>query len=139
MKYEKDVYVVIAICAIGILLIFGLSWVPNPNLKELTLIPSWITDWTDDYSNSRIRTAIPFILLSLVIGAWFCSKRLSSHSYLWAWLLLTAIVILAEFGQYFIPLRDVDLKDIFWGSFGALFGLGLMYLVDFSLQLLKLR
>lgn len=139
MRFEKDLYIVAVICVIGIFLIFGLSWVPNPNLRELPLIPSWISNWTDEYSNSRIRTAIPFILLSLVIGAWFCYKRLSLHSYFLAWVVLTGVVVLAELGQYFIPLRDVDVKDVLWGSAGSLLGLGLLYLIHFLFHLLKIR
>ncbi|KKM87203.1 hypothetical protein LCGC14_1271260, partial [marine sediment metagenome] len=57
MRFGKDVYIIASICVLGILVIFGLSWVPNPNLKELEMLPSWLTNWTDDYSNSRIRTA----------------------------------------------------------------------------------
>lgn len=139
MRFGKEVYIIALVCSIGILLILGLSWQSSPNLKGLPLIPSWLYNWTDNYNNGRIRTAVPFIFLSLVIGLWFCIKRVSWRYYSIAWAILTGVVVLAEFGQYFIPLRDVDLKDIFWGSFGSGIGLGSLFIVQSSLRLLKLR
>lgn len=137
MKFGKDAYLIAGLCVVGILLIFGLSWKPDPNLKGLPFIPSWVYNWTDSYGNSRVRTAVPFFFLALVIGAWFYVKRFSRRYFVGAWVLLTGIVVLAELGQYFIPLRDVDLKDIFWGSLGSFLGLGLVYLVRLSIRFLK--
>jgi len=137
MKFGKEVYLIAGICAVGILLIFGLSWKADPNLKGLPLIPSWLYNWTDSYGNSRIRTAVPFVFLSLLIGAWFWIRNVPAYYFVVAWGVLTAVVVLAELGQYFIPMRDVDLKDMFWGSAGSFFGLGTMYLVKRAARFIK--
>ncbi len=139
MRFGKDIYIVAAMCAIGILLIFVLSWQADPNLKGLPLIPSWLYNWTDNYNNSRIRTAVPFIFLSLVIGLWLYVKQASFKHYFTSLIALMGVVTVAELGQYFIPLRDADLKAIFWGSAGSFLGLGFMYLVRLFLGLLKFR
>jgi len=137
MKFGKEVYIIAGICTVGIVFIFGLSWQADPNLKGLPLIPSWLYNWTDSYGNSRIRTAVPFAFLSLIIGSWFCIRNFPVLYFIMAWGIMTGVVVLAELGQYFIPLRDVDLKDIFWGSTGSFLGLGMMYLVKLAIPLIK--
>lgn len=130
MKFGKDAYIMAALCGVGIILIFGLSWQSNPNLKGLPFIPSWLYNWTDSYKNGTIRTAVPFIALSLILGAWLSFKKAPTLHFFVIWAVLVGIVILAEFGQYFIPRRDVDIKDILWGSAGSCIGLGLTYLAN---------
>lgn len=137
MKFGREIYIIVAICAVGILLIFGLSWQANPNLEGVPFIPEWLYNWTDSYRNSRIRTAVPFVFLSVIVGAWFCIRNVPLTYFVVAWGILTGVVVLAELGQYFIPLRDVDLKDMFWGSTGSFIGLATMYLVKFFIRLIK--
>lgn len=129
MKLGKDLYAIGFLSAIGVALIFGLSWQTDPNLKGLPFIPSWVYNWTDSYKNGTIRTAVPFFGLGLLFGGWFCMRNSSIGHFIKAWIVLTGVVVLAEFGQYVIPSRDADIKDISWGSAGSFFGLALMNLL----------
>ncbi|WP_245326128.1 hypothetical protein [Hymenobacter wooponensis] len=86
-------------------------------------MPSWLGQWADADSNDRIRTGIPFVFLGLVVGAW-----LSAEGYLWYWwgmalLALSAVVVIAELGQLFLPQRFFDWGDILWGIVGGASGL----------------
>ena len=88
-------------------------------------MPAWIYDWADMRRFARIRTAVPFIVLSLLIGIWFCKMDASILQFIATWIIPTGVVVLAEFGQYFIPTRYVEPKDIFLGSRRKLFWSGI--------------
>ena len=139
MKFGKDTYAIALICIIGILLILGLSWQSDPNLKGLPFIPSWLYNWTDSYKNATIRTAVPFVGLSLVIGIWLSLKKASFNKFILAWFILIGVVVLAELGQYFIPSRDADIKDVFWGMVGSFIGLGIMLATNLLTRLFRLK
>ncbi|TKD65542.1 VanZ family protein [Flavobacterium sp. ASW18X] len=109
---------------IGTFLIIVLSWKGNPNVGEWSWLPEPLIRWADEEENNQIRTAVPFIFLGLVFGAFLLSSKatLLIH-WLWAWMALAFVVALAEFGQFFIPTRDLDIMDMLWGIMGAAFGL----------------
>ena len=134
---SKDFYIIGILSMIGIILILALSWQSNPDLKSSPFMPSWIYNWTDKKRNDTIRTAIPFIILSLFIGSWFCIKKAKTIYFIVAWLSLFLIVVLAEAGQFFIPSRYFDLRDIYWGSIGSSLGLGATYIVLVIIRIVK--
>lgn len=55
--------------ASGALVVFYLSWLPDPNFKPQPYISSSLIAWVNEYG--RLRTAIPFIFLAVVTGASF--------------------------------------------------------------------
>lgn len=112
------------IFALGVLLIVFLSWKSNPNLNELEFIPDWLSNWADHDQNSQTRTAVPLIGLGIYTSVTLIYMKLI-HWYNWglAWATLTLIVCIAEGGQFLLPSRTPDIKDVFWGGLGA--GIGL--------------
>lgn len=135
MKHLKSGHLIGVLFVLGILLIFGLSWRSDPNLKGLPFMPLWIYSWADTYRFSAIRTAVPFLGLGAMIGFWLLIRKASFIQFVMALAILVGVVTVAELGQYFIPKRDVDLKDVFWGGAGAFLGLAVNYLL---LKLLRL-
>tara|TARA_R110002167_G_scaffold84156_11_gene228759 strand:+ start:7087 stop:7521 length:435 start_codon:yes stop_codon:yes gene_type:complete len=126
--------------AIGVFLIFFLSWKANPNLNETVFIPDWLSDWTDQSRNSRRRTAVPFVGLSILVAVYLISiKKTKLVFWLLAWFCLGIIVTIAEAGQYFLPARRVDIKDIIWGGIGAGIGLCLSFVVWQFFRLFKTK
>ena len=114
---------------LGSVLILVLSWKTNPNLGEYHFLPDWLITWADRISNNQIRTAVPFF--GLGIGAGLLLVFLQNRSWfvwLYTWGILNMLVIVAELGQYFIPSRQPDMKDIFWGISGGGLGLFLLFL-----------
>jgi hypothetical protein len=108
---------------IGTLLVFYLSWLPLPKLSPLWFIPSWLGKWADADSNDRIRTGIPFVFLGLVVGAWLAAEGQLWYRWGMALLMLSAVVVIAELGQLFLPQRFFDWGDILWGIVGGATGL----------------
>ncbi|WP_149273585.1 VanZ family protein [Pareuzebyella sediminis] len=135
MKQIKSGYLIGVLFILGILLILGLSWRSDPNLKGLPFMPLWIYSWADTYRFSAIRTAVPFLGLGTIIGFWLLIRKASFFQFVMAWAILIGVVTVAELGQYFIPSRDVDLKDIFWGGIGGFSGFAVNYVL---LKLLRL-
>ena len=129
MKFGRDFYLIGTLSVIGIILIFALSWQTDSNLKSFPFMPAWIYDWADTRRFHKIRTAVPFVVLSLLIGIWFCKINASIYQFIATWIILTGVVVLAEFGQYFIPTRYVEPKDIFWGAAGSFLGLASTYVL----------
>ena len=124
VKNNITKWTMLLLFAFGVFLIFFLSWKTNPNLKETLFIPEWLSSWTDHAGNGKRRTAVPFIGLGLLVGAYMIyRKRTALVFWFFAWLVLVFIVGVAEVGQYFLPARHVDIKDIFWGGIGAWIGL----------------
>lgn len=115
--------IIVTLTIIGICIIFYLSWLPNPNLGLLSYFPEWLTKWTDARENANIRTSIPFILLGFTGEVVVVLDKEVNRKRKQIVISLTAVVIIAELGQLFLPLRHFDLSDIGWGIAGALFGL----------------
>lgn len=108
---------------LSVVFILYLSWVPNPRLGLLWFIPNWLAKWVDVSANDTIRTGVPLFVLGLVIGVWLSGASYSWHWWLGSWLILVMVVIIAEFGQLFLPHRSFDWWDITWGAIGASTGL----------------
>ncbi|MDE3741479.1 hypothetical protein [Maribacter polysaccharolyticus] len=123
---------------IGVFLVFFLSWKTDPNLKGTPLIPEWLSDWTDNVHNDRRRTGVPFIGLGLLAGMYLIYiKRTKVFYWGLVWFVLGFVVVIAEAVQYFLPSRSMDLKDIFWGGVGSTIGLGLPFVVWYSIKTFK--
>ncbi|WP_158974660.1 VanZ family protein [Cellulophaga sp. L1A9] len=128
MQKQPEKYVQIigfSLFTIGIALIFLFSWKTNPNVGEYSFLPDWLINWADQYRNSRKRTAVPFVFLGFLAGIYLIYiQKKSLRFWILTGIILVLTVIIAELGQYFIPSRSPDLKDVLWGSIGA--GLGLL-------------
>ncbi|WP_072865831.1 VanZ family protein [Arenibacter palladensis] len=125
---------------LGVFIIFYLSWKSNPNVGELSFVPDWLADWTDKERNSRRRTAVPFIGLGILLGAYLSyKKRISLGSWFFVWIVLGIIVSVAEMGQYFLPSRSPDMKDVIWGVVGSSVGLGTTFLISLFIRTIKNR
>ncbi|GAB3893435.1 VanZ family protein [Spirosoma agri] len=118
-----------------VVLVFYLSWIPNPRLNDVWFIPGWLARWTDTPANEDIRTAVPFVFLGLCTGVLLPTPGRSYYRWFIAWLLLVGVVALAEAGQLLLPRRAFRLADIAWGAVGALVGM----LAAFALISLKNR
>jgi hypothetical protein len=111
---------------VGAALIFYLSWLPDPQIGLSNFVPDWIAEWADAKSNETIRTSVPFIFLGLLIGFWLLRGENFLKQWLLYWLLLIAIVLVAELGQLFLPNRIFDWRDVAWGACGAAGGMSLI-------------
>lgn len=114
--------------------VFYFSWLPSPRLILSGVLPEWITKWTDTNANMNVRTAVPFVLLGLLGGLWVVKTKLPWYSWIIVWLGLVSVVILAEIGQLFLPLRHFDWGDVLWGALGALAGITSIIVTEFVLK-----
>ena len=111
------------ILIVGIGAVFYLSWVPDPNIERVWFVPEWLGRWADQGANDDLRTAIPFVFLGLFAGVILSRKRVPVRLWFLAWLLLSAVAVLAEAGQLVLPKRSFDWGDVGWGALGAFVGL----------------
>ena len=121
------------ILVIGMLLVLYLSWVSSPSIGKIAFMPYWVSSWVDSYRFGAIRTGVPLVALGALAGLYINFEK---KSILWCysgWVLLTLLIVLAEVGQCFRPMRSFDIQDIFYGSSGAALGL----LIIFFLKELK--
>jgi hypothetical protein len=109
--------------ALGIALIFYLSWLPQPKLGLLWFMPKWLAPWVDARANDTIRTGVPFVLIGFLVSLRLVVSRRPWHWWLASWFGLVAIVMIAEVGQLFEPHRIFDWGDIMWGAVGSVVGL----------------
>ncbi|MBP0903711.1 VanZ family protein [Mariniflexile gromovii] len=109
---------------VGAILVLYLSWVSSPIIGEMRFMPPWIKNWVDSYEFMAIRTAVPLVLLGMLLGIYLNYRKQPLVRWIYSWMLLTILVILAELGQYFRPMRSVDFLDMVWGSVGSALGLG---------------
>lgn len=82
----------------------------------------------------NIRAAVPFVLLGLLGGLWVVYTKQPWYFWILVWLGLVFIVMLAEAGQLFLPLRHFDWGDVLWGASGALAGITSTTVTDFALK-----
>ncbi|RZM11708.1 MAG: hypothetical protein EOO88_46520 [Pedobacter sp.] len=122
---------ILFILGIGIIIVCFLSWLPTPNLGVYGILPRWITQWTDNTANMNTRTAIPLALLGTCCGLWLVQGKRTWANWVVMWLVLIAIVGIAELGQLMLPHRHFDWGDISWGSIGACGGLSLIAFIRF--------
>ena len=133
------VYAILGLLFLSILLVCFLSWKSNPNLGELSWIPRWLSHWGDLGENSRKRTAIPFFFMGLGVGVvLILTDKKHILTWLKCWILMILLVVQIELGQFLLPTRHPDVKDILWGTLGSGFGLILVYVIgSFSQKLRK--
>lgn len=112
MKLIPQLFIKISILVIAFA-IFYFSWLPSGNFGEETHLPQWLLKWCNTYYN--LRTAIPFIALSFLMS--FRYKVIN------VLVICMVLVTVAEFGQYFIPQRVPDFRDVLYGLLGTLFGI----------------
>lgn len=118
-------------------LVLYLSWRSQPSMGLVWFVPRWLAHWADERANDAIRTAVPLVLLGLLVGAQLAWRNRPWQQWLIGWAALTCLVSVAEAGQFFLPQRSFDPFDIAWGSTGALVGLALVAVLKGSYQLLK--
>lgn len=128
-KFRKYTLLFYLLSVIGIVIVFYFSWIDSPRLSLSGMLPKFITNWTDSNRYENIRTGVPFVFLSFVVGVKLFANRAALRYWIFSFFCLTAVVCIAELGQLFLPLRMFDLKDIFWGSFASFFGLVLLYIL----------
>lgn len=103
---------------LGAIVVFYFSWKGNPDLEESWWMPQWVVVWGNE--NFNLRTAVPFVGMGLVLALLIPQKLLY---YLLCWLLMLALVVIAEAGQLVLPSRNFDTGDIAYGALGAALGL----------------
>lgn len=109
--------------SLGVALVLYLSWLPDPHLSLVWFVPGWLARWSDMHEHGDLRTAVPFLFLGLCTGYVVSGHQRLRYRWFMSWLLLVAIVTLAEIGQLLLPDRNFRWADISWGSAGALIGI----------------
>ncbi len=112
------------ILLLGVLFIFYLSWLADPKMGQVLIIPKWLSQWADVNKNSTIRTAVPFLILGVLVGGRLMVMRSTNKNWINSWLVLLAVVLTAELGQLLLPRRSFDPNDLFWGAIGS--GVGML-------------
>lgn len=113
----------------GIVVVLYFSWIKSPRFEYNQWVPSFLAKWADKHENDNVRTAVPLVFLGLVTGSYLIYRKLPKHKWLICWLGLSVLVVIAELGQLFLPLRSPDFKDVYWGALGAGLGLGFMFII----------
>lgn len=106
-------------------LVFYLSWLPRPQLADQVPMPGLLSAWVDSAAYENLRTAVPFLLLGMLAGGGLRWRQHRCQVWIYHWLLMVVIAIVAEGGQLLIPARTCDPADIGWASVGAALGLGM--------------
>ncbi len=114
---------------VGAGLVLYLSWIPIPKMEQVWFIPADLARWADEERNDDLRTAVPLVPLGLLAGLYLLRQGRPWAQWLLAWVGLSALVLLAEAGQFFLAQRSLFLFDVGWGAAGALAGLSLMAVV----------
>jgi glycopeptide antibiotics resistance protein len=128
---KKNTYTLLMYLSFGLvaLLVLYLSWVSSPVIGNMAFMPSWVSTWVDSFRFNAIRTAIPLIPLGIIAGLYLYLEKRTVLCWYAAWAGISLLVLLAEVGQYFRPMRSFDVRDIFWGSFGAALGLQIVFFI----------
>jgi capsular exopolysaccharide synthesis family protein len=119
---KKAFYVLLFVITV----IFYLSWLPDPSLKEVTYLPKWILKWSNE--NYNLRTTIPFLAVGYLLEVLTTQINFKEGSVHRNFNLLqnlgiaTLIVGIAEGGQFLIQKRSPDLMDVFYGIIGSILG-----------------
>jgi hypothetical protein len=141
LKLMKGKYVSWALFYLAILVVAGLvlylSWRSQPSMGQVWFVPKWLAHWADERANDAIRTAVPLVLLGVLIGISLAWKNRPWTRWVASWAAMTGLVALAELGQLFLPHRSFDPLDIAWGAAGALVGLATVRLLKGVYHLLK--
>jgi VanZ family protein len=110
-------------------LVLYYSWLTEPSFKNESYLPAWLIEWTDLHGQAR--TAVPFFLMGF-LGFLFHENRLKA--FLRFVVFSFFLVLIAELGQLFLPLRFPDIMDIFYGILGGTLGFGVQ---GFFVMILK--
>ena len=117
----------LAILLLSILVLYY-SWLTEPSFSNESYLPQWLITWTDYYG--RIRTAVPFFILGF-FGYLFNKNSFKAFVLLISYSFL--LVLLAEIGQLFLPLRFPDWADVILGTLGGIVG----FLIHMIIQKIK--
>ena len=123
MKRGISFYIFYVLISIGVLAVLYFSWISSPKLENNWLVPYKVAKWADSYENMNLRTAIPFFFIGIFSGFLLILKNSSLRMWIFIWVLLSLLALLAEFGQFFRPYRIFDKGDIKWGVLGSTLGL----------------
>ncbi|GAB3928076.1 VanZ family protein [Larkinella terrae] len=115
--------IIYLLIALGVALVFYLSWRPSPMMEQVWFIPDWLGRWTDKQSNGDLRTAVPFVFLGGLTGLWLLQTKSPRLWWFFAFIGLTIVAVIAEVGQLMLPHRYFKWQDILWGSAGTVIGL----------------
>ncbi|MBB5350837.1 hypothetical protein HNR46_001071 [Haloferula luteola] len=107
-----------------ILVLFFFSWIPDPALNRIRWL-SGLGAWADRHD--QLRTAVPLVFVGVAVGAFLVAGKKGWKAWLIALLVLRELVMLAEFGQLFLPKRHCDPVDVVYGTCGAGVGLALAW------------
>ena len=108
-----------------IILIAVASWVPDSRMTKLWWVPERagrLADW-----HPNLRTAVPFVPLAFLLYRGF-EGRSFKRPLLGTLAVGGACLGLSEFGQFFLPQRTADGKDLMWGGLGIALGVGIALL-----------
>jgi hypothetical protein len=96
LKLMKGKYVSRALFYLAISVVAGLvlylSWRSQPSMGLVWFMPQWLAHWADERANDAIRTAVPLVLLGVLVGIplawqnrawtrWVARPNLVSFSY----------------------------------------------------------
>jgi hypothetical protein len=141
LKLMKGKYISRGLFYLAILVVAGLvlylSWRSQPSMGLVWFMPQWLAHWADERANDAIRTAVPLVLLGVLVGIPLAWQNRAWTRWVASWAAMTGLVSLAEFGQLFLPHRSFDPLDIAWGAAGALVGLAAVALLKGIYHLLK--
>lgn len=127
MKKSIGFYIFCVLILLGVLSVLYFSWISSPRLEYNWLVPNSIAKWTDSYENMNLRTAVPFFFIGIFSGFLLILNNAILKRWIFIWILLCLLVILAELGQFFRPHRIFDKGDIKWGVYGATLSLLPLY------------
>ena len=99
--------------------VFYFSWVTDGSFKTESVIPNWLLEWSNN--NPNLRTAVPFLPIGLLMPFLFSKKKATLLTVFLSFI----IVSMAELGQFIIPTRVPDHRDVLYGLLGT--GIGLIH------------
>lgn len=112
-------YTLPAVVLLGVL--FYLSWIPNPEIRNVGWIPGWVSEWAD--RRVIMRTGVGMFPLGFLAGVWIGVNRYDVYVFMMTGVALVGVVLLMELGQIFLPQRVFDLRDVFLGGMGGAGGM----------------
>lgn len=140
MEFKRTVQLILFIF---IAAVFYYSWIPNPDFRNETYLPSWLVNWSNYYYN--LRTAVPFFVVGVFLES-YSNQNDTIYSiknkiviFLKNFVIAALIVSIAECGQFLIKNRNPDLKDVFFGIIGSFFGGIAYHLIDTLMCFKKIR
>lgn len=119
-SFRKLIIFILFLCFLSV---FYFSWLPSPNLEQETYLPSWLRNWSNYYYN--LRTAVPFVAIGFLLELGRQKNNLIGRNrsiqklFIQNTAISSAVVCIAEGGQFLIQYRCPDLMDIFFGILGS--------------------